>query len=216
MQLTIQYFDESKNLIKQEKTDSLLTMFSNVSENFKFEDYTYLKFLVDEDTLLTIGIDDLLYEYNLDTIRMYDEVIDFLINFYPQEDTLLYLDLAQQLPVYIKENLPLREEIFGSTKSLNNIHHVDFGELRNREHYSVDQDLGEYELRINVTNVYPNYIAVCLVPEYGATRARVNMRNLAELDNYSFSLANKFTTDKGTYISDLNTFISYSKYPRGL
>ena len=219
------YYLNKEHVVLLKKTLTFSEMMSEVFERIsngfhkvKEEEVTAI-YLYKEEPLLLLDLDDLVPEFNLDAFQKYSELKDELKLFYKDSEIDLYVNLREELPKYIVDNLKPLSITPGDSKQLPSIQSITFGKGANKEVYSIDgfncyPEGTDYDINISGTNLDSNMITISLRPEYGSRLARYNFRNLYDMTDYVLCFSNRDNSPKSTFVYNLIYLISYKNHLR--
>lgn len=183
------------------------------------EENTIALYLYEDVVVLSLDFDDLVPEFNLDAFQKYSELRDQLKLFYKDSEIDLYINLKDDLPEYITNNLKPLSVSPGEYKRLSSIQSITFGRDSKKEVYSINgfscyPEGTDYDINILGTNLDPNMLAISLVPEYGSRLARYNFRNLYDITDYVLCFSNRTQSPESVLVTNLIYLVSYKNYPR--
>lgn len=218
MDIRLNLYNENKELLKEIQYQTLSEMYTEVMNLNRYPNWGgdflaknesfFFRVLIDELVLLEAGIDDLIYEFNLDTLRASLPLQEFLQTYYPEYNVKLLADIKSNYSDYVINTLGsfiIQPEVGHKIKG---IEKLCIGDNEVYYHDETSTVLPGYEYRVFSSNLDRDFLLIALLPEYGSTKYRYNFRNVNEITDYSISLCNF----DGKYSNDLAFFVSYEKH----
>lgn len=222
MKISLKFYNENRQLLKEQPFDTLQqihmkllaidTGTSCITSFLVEEEAVLFRVMLDEDVLLESSIDDLVYEYNLDTLQKYEEVQDYFNGYYPNDHVKTLANLKKGFSKYVSENLSELADRPGERTRMSSITTLVVGEGEGSEEFNHEVCTGVpegYNIYFYATNLDPDMLMIIMKSEDETKPLRANFRHTSEITDYTLS----FMNHNGLYYaSDLSVFVSYSKH----